>query len=161
MTINKILVPVDFESASLEALRYAGFVAGQFGATVLAIHIAPDPSTALGPDLLVHIPGQPDESVWDFARRQSAVDLEALVGAEIPESVTSSTRVLFGSPEQRITEIARAEDIDLIVMGTHGRRGMEYVLLGSVAERVIRFAPCPVITTRGEPSAMEEADARH
>jgi len=143
-TIDRILVPVDFSAASDAALDYAKMLAAQFGARLYLLHILEEP-------LAVPVAG-PEAGVGvDHQRREAwRVEAEArLLAACTPHerqlfAVTSAA--IFGVPTHDINAYAGAHAADLIVMGTHGRTGLAHLLLGSVAERTVRTATCPVVT---------------
>src|SRR5438046_326022 len=94
---------------------------------------------------------------WPRARRRSFTFLTVLHHYALASGVSTTTAVLPGVPANTIVEAARTERADLIVLGTHGRTGLERVLLGSVAERVVRNAPCAVLTVRQTPDATQGA----
>ncbi len=146
VTIRRILVPIDFSIESLKALRYAIGLATRFGAEVLALHvIAPTyfgrASSAFS--------AQPSVAAYQDAEwRIASTDLE-LVAAELSEERAHvETMVKRGVPAQVIVDIAKSAPAELIVMGTHGRTGLPHMLIGSVAERVVRLASCPVLTVQ-------------
>jgi nucleotide-binding universal stress UspA family protein len=87
-------------------------------------------------------------SVYDAQRKWAEASLEARASDLRQRGVKASWRATTGVPSEEIVEIARQEHAEMIVMGTHGRSGLDRILLGSVAERVIRLAPCPVLTVR-------------
>lgn len=141
--VSRILVPVDFSPHSEEALRYAAALATGLGATLEVIHVAENPTVSASwhsEIAAMHPPDLERISVEDAGRR-----LEALTAALGAQAVTT---VRAGAPAQTIVAHARASGAGLIVMSTHGRTGLAHVLLGSVAERVVRHAPCAVITIR-------------
>ena len=143
MAIRKILVPTDFSDCSESALRYGRAMAAALGASLHLLHVVQDPYTQpwaaeafpapLG-DLLVQ---------WEEQARKRM--LETLPEAE-QAHVTIATQI--GSPFFEIVRYAQEQEIDLIVIGTHGRGPIGHMLLGSVAEKVVRKAPCPVLTVR-------------
>jgi nucleotide-binding universal stress UspA family protein len=146
--IRRILVPVDFSTPSRAALDYAAEIATKLGATVDVIHVWQLPGfVPLGS-------GMSGAGVGELAMtdmiRQSAE--EALAGfvdeARKRNVVVGSARTLAGAPTHAIVDAARAGNYDLIVVGTHGRTGLPRVLLGSVAENVVRHAHCPVLAVR-------------
>jgi universal stress protein A len=149
--IARIMVPTDFSPASDAALEYARALASEFGASIDLAHVFDDPFTsgAFVGDGTVMMPVELRESLVNWAREQ----LEQRHAGH-PNTVSgSSTVLLMGAPAKRIVEHARETHADLIVMGTHGRSGLGHLLLGSVAERVVRTATCPVLTWRGPASA--------
>jgi nucleotide-binding universal stress UspA family protein len=144
--IARIMVPTDFSAPADAALDYARDLARQFGASIDLVHVFDDPFTsgAFVGDGTVVMPVELREALETHAREQLDVR-HAVHAAALPGS---STTFLLGSPARRLVERAQEEKADLIVMGTHGRTGLGHLFLGSVAERVVRTAPCPVLTTR-------------
>jgi universal stress protein A len=143
---ERILVPIDFSPASDAALDYARALARQFGSSLNLVHVFEDPFTAgafVG-DGTVMMPLDLRETLLESARAQLAERHQACA-ATLPRS---SMDLLIGTGAKTIVEHAQETDADLIVMGTHGRTGLPHLLLGSVAERVVRTATCPVLTTR-------------
>jgi universal stress protein A len=152
--IRKILVPLDFSPPSDYALSYAKALATDFGASLHLLHVIEDRLMA-GPwpveVYLGELPRLREGLVKDAESRM----LECL--NSIRESgIVATGEVLIGSPFQTIVDLAVTSGADFIVMGTHGRTGITHLLIGSVAERVIRHAPCPVLVVR-ERQAVEPA----
>jgi nucleotide-binding universal stress UspA family protein len=144
--IARILVPTDFSPASGTALDYARDLARTFGASIDLVHVFDDPFTSgvfVG-DGTVMLPAEFRQSLENYSREQ----LETRNAAHASALAGSSTALLTGSPAKRIVERAKENGADLIVMGTHGRGRLGHLLIGSVAERVVRTAACPVLTTR-------------
>ncbi len=148
----RILVPTDFSPPSTAALATAGALAAQFGASIHLIHILEDPYTAaaFAPDTYGYVPAGLRES-W---RQDAQAQLEALLDAPEKAQFQVTTTLTFGPPAQAIVDYARDHGINLIAMGTHGRGGFAHLLLGSVAEQVVRTAECPVLTVRGTAAAL-------
>jgi nucleotide-binding universal stress UspA family protein len=158
-----ILVPVDFSAYAAAALRYASAMADRFAASVLVLHvIARDTAThavqrRIGsqgttmpdPLLTTYAPALPSdvEEVVSALREQAYTALQACVPAQLARHPVE-LRVVVGHPFERILETAVREHVGLIVLGTHGRTGLLHALMGSVAERVVRLAPCPVLTVK-------------
>jgi universal stress protein A len=143
MDIRHILAPTDFSDYSKKALSDALELAQTFGAKLSLLHVL-EPSPYLGEFTL---PTMGEELLGDLERQASAALAQLLPDAQ--EAKVEVTRaVAIGSPSQTIIETAEAEHVDLIVMATHGRTGLSHLLIGSVAERVVRTAPCPVLTIR-------------
>ena len=137
MKLHRILVPVDFSAGSDAALEMATSLARDSGGSLILAHVEVIPLSAAGGEYLYAIPEPPTEEL--LAR------LEAVV---VPDShVPVERRLLAGDPADAIIRLAQNEDVDLIVMGTHGRRGLTRLLMGSVAEDVVRRAICPVLLT--------------
>ena len=151
MLITRVLVPYDFGDPSRRALAYAVKLAERFEASVDLLHVVPDPYTqnpytpgtsniergfALPPGFL-------DEIVTDARAR-----LEDAISSSEQEVLRATLAVRVGDVRAQILDYATAEPVDLIVIGTHGRVGAAHMVLGSVAERVVRSADCPVLTLR-------------
>jgi len=152
--IERILVPTDFGAASDAALRYARALATQFGASITLVHVFEDPLTsgAFVGDGTVVMPPDLRDALTRAAREQ----LDQRHAEHAQALPSSSNTLLMGPAAKRIVEHAEKIDADLIAMGTHARGGLRHLLLGSVAEQVIRAAKCPVLTTR-EPESEETA----
>jgi universal stress protein A len=143
-SITRILVPVDFSAHSDRALRYAARLAGQLGASVELLHVVENiPYGAFSEVYVPNIPDLMQEMVNDGVQR-----LTSLKTARFPHGADVETIVFVGHPASAIVDHARAGGFDLIVMGTHGRTGLSHIFLGSVAEQVVRAAPCAVLTVR-------------
>ena len=151
------LVPIDFSSPSEAALATAEALARQFGAAIHLIHVLEDPyvTAAYASDVYAYVPGGLKES-W---RKEAQTQLDALLDSHGKEPFYVTTSVMFGSPAKAIVDYARDNAMNLIVMGTHGRGGFAHLLLGSVTERVVRTAGCPVLTVRGTPAAFATLNA--
>jgi nucleotide-binding universal stress UspA family protein len=145
--LQRILVPTDFSDCSTTALRYGVALAERFGSEVHLVHVVQD-LVALAPEpgLSFPPPGEYLQELQSSAERS----LARLPGDGLPFAGPVTRRVLQGPPFVELIRYAREYEIDLIVMGTHGRSGLAHVLLGSVAERIVRKAPCPVLTVRPE-----------
>jgi nucleotide-binding universal stress UspA family protein len=144
--LERILFPSDFSELSLHALAYARSFAEAYRAELHVIHVVDEAYQywmALGPNSLPVGP-TPEELV-----AASREEIEKFVKEHLGESAArTKTAVLLGRPFMEIIRYARQNAIDLIVLGTHGRSGLKYALLGSVAEKVVRKSPCPVLTIR-------------
>jgi nucleotide-binding universal stress UspA family protein len=145
--IKKILCPIDFSSGSKAAVIWAQDWAQQFGAELYLVHAYENPVYVLpmagyvGPtvDMLSGVRKHLDD---ELGRWKTEVEKSGLrVRADLIE----------GSPYRTVIDVARDYAPDLIVMGTHGRTGLAHALIGSVAERVVRLSPCPVLTVRATP----------
>ena len=145
--ITRILVPVDFSAHSDRALHYAATLAGRVGASVQLLHVVEDPfktgGAFAGEIYVPSFPAMIETFINEAGRR-----LESLKIAMFPRDSQVETKVVVGRAAHAIVDEA-ATGIDLIVMGTHGRAGFSHLFLGSVAERVVRTAPCAVLTVRG------------
>jgi nucleotide-binding universal stress UspA family protein len=138
-----ILVPTDFSEYADHALAYAADLARPLDATIHLVHAISVGMAGL-PELGVAYGAMMMESQTKAA--QNALDTRAARYRD--RASLAPVRIEIGDPRDVIDSIAAAIDADLIVMGTHGRRGIRRVLLGSVAEAVVRSAPCPVLTVR-------------
>lgn len=150
--IKRILVPTDFSEPADAALTYALDLAAKVGARVSLVHVFDDPFIG-GMYTAEYVPMPPEmrAQILEGLRKQ----LRDLV--EKHGNPDLSAQVLVGPTAKTIVEAAGDRPTDLIVMGTHGRHGMAHLLLGSVAERVVRTAQCPVLTVR--PQAVAAAAA--
>lgn len=144
--VLRILWPTDFGETSNEAGKYAFTLADQFAAELHALHVVQDLASSLpeSATLMASFPNSYMTQVQELAEEQLAADLPSdfAGGKEVVRVIK------VGSPLTKILDYAQDHDIDLIVMGTHGRTGLPHFLIGSVAERVVRHAPCPVLTVR-------------
>ena len=139
--IGRILVPIDFSEHSQKALRYALAFAHQFGAEVTLVHIV---------EQMVY-PGDwmyPPLAVTDFATEKREEMISRLQSLDAGSGVKTQHIVRIGRAWQEIIEIAQEMKSDMLILATHGYTGLKHVLLGSVAEKIIRHAPCPVLTVR-------------
>ena len=141
--IKRILVPVDFSTNSRRALDYAHGLATKFEAALHLVHVCEVPSV-MTPAMDAYAIAYSDwnQRLGEEAEKQ----LNKITTSLVDVPVTSE--VLFGPPAAAIVETAEAKKADLIVMGTHGHGVAMHVLMGNVAERVVRTAPCPVLTIR-------------
>lgn len=151
LSIRKILVPTDFSEFSLNAARYAVEMAEKFGAEVTLLYVLQD-AVALFPEPGVAFPA-PGNYLQEL-EESSKKSLER-VRDSFPKELTINTELRNGPPFVEILRCAREGDYDMIVIGTHGRSGLAHVLLGSVAEKVVRKAGCPVLTVRPEEHEFE------
>lgn len=141
ISLNRILVPVDFSDCSLEAVEYAALMAERHRASLTLLHVLEPVSYGLDFTLL-H--GGKREEMRERSTARLGDLTRALAGAGIP----ADSQVRGGTPFESILDSAKTIPADLIVMGTHGRRGLSHALCGSVAEAVLRQSHCPVLTVR-------------
>jgi nucleotide-binding universal stress UspA family protein len=143
--LKRILVPSDFSKHSRNALIYGAAFAEKFGAEVYLLHVFQDlavsqpEAVTVGPPIVA-----PIEQFLASARSS----LERMIEENKLAGLPIHAEVRTGSPFDEIIHFAREKDVDLIIMGTHGRGWLAHVLLGSVTEKVVRKAPCPVLTVR-------------
>ncbi len=138
ITLKRILVPHDFGETSTAAMNYATALAKKFGASLDVLHVSETART----DINTEFPEGLEGSVVDEVRARL---LKFATPRETPE-LGVDLHVRAGTPHHEITRHARERDSDLIVMGTHGRGSVTHAVMGSVAETVVRTAPCPVLT---------------
>ncbi len=150
IAIQTILLPTDGSECSAKATTYALSLAKQYGGRVVALHVIDqrweEQTRTVFAEVGPELPRKIRVGYEEEARRILREVTDAAARAGVP----AETRVLTGIPSEDIVRVARELPADLIIMGTHGRAGMSHLLLGSVAEKVVRRAPCPVLTVRGE-----------
>jgi len=143
--ITRILVPTDFSDTSDAALSYARTLADSLGASLHLVHVFDDPYG----DALV---AEMNASVYESMRATEMTQARRRLLRRLPpadrKQFQASTAIVTGAPAEAIVDYAADRGMDLIVMGTHGRSGFAHLLLGSVAEQVVRTAKCPVLTVR-------------
>jgi universal stress protein A len=140
-TVRNILVPTDFTECSLKALSYALSFAKQFGAEILLMHVV-ESVPVMTQDAMLESSMLSVAQHEESEKRLRQWQLEGLTEATI------NTVTYDGVPWQKVVEIAKEKNVDLIVAGTGGRGGLARALLGSTAERIVRHAPCPVLVVR-------------
>jgi nucleotide-binding universal stress UspA family protein len=136
MKANKILVPTDFSHAGDVALEMATSLARDTGATLVIIHTEEPPTAYGGGEFYYGIPEPPRDELLKMLHKVQPTD----------PSVLYEHRLISGDPAHAIVRFAKDEAVDMIVMGTHGRTGLSRMLMGSVAEAIVRRAECPVLT---------------
>ena len=142
---KRICCPIDFSDASRAAMEVAADLTRRNGASLVLLHAYPVPgytfpdgSVVASPRMMQELADQAQKHLEDWR-----LEAEKLVGAP-----TVRTETAVGEPAAEILSFARSSGQELIVLGTHGRTGLEHALMGSVAERVVRKAHCPVLTVR-------------
>jgi nucleotide-binding universal stress UspA family protein len=143
--LHRILVPTDFSKFSQAALTYATAFAEKFGAELHLLHVVQNLALMIPDSVNVMPPVGP--SIDQLTRAVSEA-LDRLVAENHLEHLKVQKGVREGTPFYEIIQYAKETDSDLIVMGTHGHSGLVHMLLGSVTEKVVRKAPCPVLTVR-------------
>jgi nucleotide-binding universal stress UspA family protein len=144
MEMKKILFATDFSEGSSNALPYAVDLAKQYGAKLYLIHVVYDVAKTAG----WYVPHSSIDEIY--------ADMKKAAEAELAKTFSDGMRglsdierlVLTGIPHEEITKFAEEKKVDLIVLGTHGRRGLDRMLFGSTAEQVVRNASCPVLSVR-------------
>ena len=144
MEIKKILFATDFSEGSRNALPYAVDVAMRHGAKIYAVHVIFDVTKAAG----WYVPHTSAEEVYADLEKSARKELEKTFSEDMRKFKDFENVLLRGTPYEEITKFAEAKQIDLIVIATHGRTGIDRLLFGSTAEQVVRYAPCPVLSVR-------------
>jgi len=144
--IRKILCPICLDDDNVLLADYVQTQAELTGATVILTYIVDTPKG-------LYITPTAVEPLVQLAKSRAETDLSAFAKAHFKD-INVEIKVLVGSPAQEILSFARKQKIDMIIMGTHGRENLERILVGSVAEKVLRNAECPVMTVR--PYAKQE-----
>ncbi len=139
---KNICCPIDFSDASRAAMETAADLARRFGATLTLLHAYPVPGYTF-PDGSVVASSRMLQELADQAAKHVGEWKRQAQGMGVP---TVNAETLVGEPASEIVSYARDHGVDLLVLGTHGRTGLEHALMGSVAERVVRRARCPVLT---------------
>jgi nucleotide-binding universal stress UspA family protein len=146
IALKNILVATDFGEASEAALSYGRALGVKFGATLHVLHVTPNIYiSAFGAEAYATMAPDMQKEVDAEARKQLH---EMLIDSDNSGPPTVSALLTSNTPPFAIVEYAKDHKIDLIVMGTHGRGALAHMVMGSVAERVVRLAPCPVLTVR-------------
>jgi universal stress protein A len=148
MTVHHVLVPIDFSPYAEQALDYAIALAQKLQARVTLLHVIQPPLVA-GADM----GAWPSPAFVDELEAAITSDLEGYLTRVTAAGLVGEMTVVHGVPFQQILDTAKKRQVDLIIMGTHGRTGLSHVLLGSVTEKVVRLAPCPVLIARQPTSA--------
>ena len=144
LQFSKILVPIDFSDFSKSALKYAVTFAQHYHAKLVLIYVM-EP-IIYPPDFSM---GQITLPTVNFEMDQRAKEeLDKLAETEIGSLVEVQTIIKTGKPFVEIIDSAKEEDVDLIIISTHGHSGVEHILFGSTADKVVRKSPCPVLTLR-------------
>ena len=143
--LKKILYPTDFSDSSLEALPYALSFARDYKAKLVLMHVVNEAIFSEGLSLARAIaPEALGQEMADEADRR----LKMLIPADQRAGLDVEMVILHGMPFLEVIRYAKANDIDLIVIGTHGRSGVDHIIFGSTAEKVVRKAPCPVLSVK-------------
>jgi nucleotide-binding universal stress UspA family protein len=144
IVLQQILVPTDFSPPSQAALLYGVAMAKELKGSIHLLHVI---ETVAGAEPL-ELQIDARKPIEDAIQAKALKDLERLLSAEDRARLHAELSLEWGSPFVEIVRYAKAHAIDLIVMGTHGRSGIRHLIIGSVAENVVRSAPCPVMTLR-------------
>ncbi|MCF6291159.1 MAG: universal stress protein [Desulfobacterales bacterium] len=140
--IKTILVPVDFSKNAKIILRHAVSEAEKSAARLVVVYVVED----LEKYSALSIPHISFAELEKDLLRGAEHKMESFLEENLDESVAHTSKILYGDVAEQINSFAKSEGVDLIVIGTHGYKGLERVLFGSVAEKVVKTAPCPVVT---------------
>jgi nucleotide-binding universal stress UspA family protein len=145
--IKKILVPTDFSEFGQQAIRYGCEFARRFSAQLTLLHVVEDIYPIYPePGMLYPSVGDDMAELQDAAKKA----IDRLPGNQLATGIDISREIVVGTPFLEIIRYARESETDLIIIGTHGRTGLIHALMGSVAEKIVRKAPCPVLSIRPE-----------
>lgn len=142
--MEKIVVPIDFSDASIRAAQYAAALARRLDATLHLVHVLEPSEIARGPFEFYSAPPAALLDQYYWKKRSNLV----AIGATLDPVVHVTSEVRHGTPADSIRQAAIDYGADLVIMSTHGRTGLSHLLMGSVAEQVIRTARCPVLVVR-------------
>jgi nucleotide-binding universal stress UspA family protein len=143
---RSILVPVDYSQHSKASLEFAARLAASLGGAVHVVHVWDRPTYA-SDAVLVRRPGEDHLSLADLIQKNAEQDMSDFLGSvTLPPGVTMTHELVSGDPAGMLVEKVKQGPHDLIVVGTHGRTGLVHLLLGSVAEKLVRLSPVPVLT---------------
>ena len=145
ISLKTIVVATDFSEPSEVALRYGRALAGAFRASLHVLHVVPDSLTLPWATMADGLAIADVQQEWERDARERLQHMVPESEGEAPHAVLV-TRA--GDPVRQVTSYAREINADIVVLGTHGRGAVAHMLMGSVAERVVRTAPCPVLTVR-------------
>lgn len=144
MKVERILFPTDFSEGSTLALHYAVDLTRHYNAKLYILHVVYDVTQATG----MHIPHMSTDEVFNELNKWAMNEIDTCCIEEIRGLPNVERKVIKGIPHEEILKFAEEEKIDLLVMGTYGRVGLQRLIFGNTAERVVRRAPCPVMTVR-------------
>jgi len=150
--LDLILVPTDFSGLSCEAFSWATLLAQEFKAKIVIVHVI----SATAAEEMTAQPGNPWERVLEREDTAMIKSFQSCLRSDFGQTVEAQTLVKVGPAAEKIIEAAQEKDADLIVMATHGRTGLSHALMGSVAEKVVRKSPCPVLTIRPKGESLAE-----
>ena len=144
MEVKKILFPTDFSEGSSYALKYAVDMVKHYGAKLYLVHVIYDIAKTSG----WYVPHVSMDEMYKDIEKGAKKELEKFGNEEIRGLKDIERVVLTGVPHDEILKFTKDNKIELIVMGSHGKKGIDRILFGSTASQVVRFAPCPVLTVR-------------
>ena len=139
--MKNILVAIDFSAGSAAALHQALVLADRFDARLLLLHVLHDPAEAPG----FYSSKKAGKKVFRNMEEAASRMMDEFVAEYLKKRTKFETRIAPGLPAEQVVHLAKSEKVDVIVMGTHGRSGLKRLMIGSVTDKVIRSAPCPVL----------------
>jgi len=153
MKLTRILAPTDFSKYSGFALEWAAYLAQCMKADLLLLHVLTEEEgkifeEVIGEGAVVQIPRGIRQNVVEERQKRLTDQYEMVVSREIKAALKVEQTVRIGVPFLEIVRVAKERDVDLIVLGTHGRTGLSHALIGSVAEKVVHHAHCPVLSIK-------------
>jgi len=152
--VQRILVPVDFSDSSAAALKAAIKLARAFDAKILALHDIHDPAEAPG----FYVSRKAGKKVFRNMEESATQMMDAFAAKRLRKYEKHECHVRSGIPATQILQFARSQKVDMIAMGTHGRSCLDRLMLGSVADRVLRGSTCPVLIVRDGQNTVEDKD---
>ena len=153
MKLTRILAPTDLSKYSGFAMEWAAYLAQCMKAELVLLHVLTDEEgkiieEVIGEGAVVQIPKGIRQNVVEDRQKKLKEQFNMVVSNDIKSSIRVEEMTRIGVPFLEIIKVAKEKDVDLIVMGTHGRTGLAHVLIGSVAEKVVHHAHCPVLTIK-------------
>jgi nucleotide-binding universal stress UspA family protein len=153
MKLTRILAPTDLSKYSGFAMEWAAYMAQCMRADLLLLHVIPEEEgkiveEVIGEGAVVQIPKGIRQNVVEERQKRLVEQYEMVVSREIKASLKVEQMIRIGYPFLEIIRLAKERDVDLIVLGTHGRTGLAHALIGSVAEKVVHHAHCPVLSVK-------------
>jgi nucleotide-binding universal stress UspA family protein len=153
MKLTRILAPTDFSKHSGFAMEWAAYMAQCMKADLVLLHVISEEEgkimeEVIGEGAVVQIPKGIRQNVVEERQKKMKEQYEMVVSREIKAALKVEQMIRIGVPFLEVVRTAKERDVDLIVLGTHGRTGLSHVLIGSVAEKVVHHAHCPVLTIK-------------
>jgi universal stress protein A len=146
MGIRRIMIPIDYSENSKAALAYGAELALGFGASLDIVHVWDRP-TYLTDAVMVQRPGEAHKPIGELIRENAQHDMtEFLSQLNLPAELSTTSRLVSGEPASALLAELKKGEHDLVVLSTHGRTGIAHLLLGSIAEKLVRMSPVPVLT---------------
>jgi nucleotide-binding universal stress UspA family protein len=153
--LKKVLVPTDFSDSARQALRYGLSFAKEYGAELVLLHVVENLTVGYASDLFPVPMAEVFQEISGYAK----TELAKLAAEAREKGVAVTELVAQGKPSAEIIRYAAENAVDMIVLGTHGKGMLDQALFGSTTERVVRRAPCPVLTVRPAEHEFVEGDA--